>query len=189
MRSHSKLLLADRRLGVFHLFRRVGIHYDAGIAIDSGGDLAFFGNTTSTNFPMVSAFQPAFCGWTQGQNVTNAHGWVAMLSPAGAPLYSTYVCGSVLADSVRAGVFDSVGPDDHGTSDVVADVPDAESHSGAFRWRGLGRFRYQDPSQWRISFLDLSGAGAALTRAGAWQSIPSGIVMSPGTQPRRIFRC
>ena len=86
-----------------------GSDYNNGLTLDSSGDLILFGDTTSPNFPVLNAFQPNFCGWIQGQKVSNPHGWVAKLDPIGAPVYSSYICGSAAADAVRGGVVDTAG--------------------------------------------------------------------------------
>jgi hypothetical protein len=85
------------------------VDFSNGMTIDTAGDLILYGDTSSTNFPVLNALQPSFCGWSAGQTVSNNHGWVAMLNPAGVPLYATYICGSVAGDAVRAGLVDSSG--------------------------------------------------------------------------------
>jgi hypothetical protein len=80
-----------------------GGDYNNGMALDSGGNLYFYGDTTSTNFPALNAIQPTPCGGTAG------HGWVAQLNSAGSPVYSTYICGSASDDSVRGAALDPAG--------------------------------------------------------------------------------
>ena len=57
------------------------------VALDKDGDVLLVGATSSTNFPVVNAFQPAFGGG-------DSDGFVAKLSPDGSSLlYSTYLGG------------------------------------------------------------------------------------------------
>lgn len=61
-----------------------------GIAVDAAGSAYVTGNTCSTNFPTVNAFQPQFGG---GEFTRDA--FVSKLNPAGTALaYSTYLGGS-----------------------------------------------------------------------------------------------
>lgn len=61
-----------------------------GIAVDAAGSAYVMGNTCSTNFPTVSAFQPQYGG---GEFSRDA--FVSKLNPAGTALvYSTYLGGS-----------------------------------------------------------------------------------------------
>lgn len=72
-----------------------------GIAVDSSGNAYVSGNTVSTNFPVLSAFQPASAGSTDG--------FVTKLSNNGtAPLYSTYLGGSGV-DTARSIAVDTAG--------------------------------------------------------------------------------
>jgi hypothetical protein len=57
-----------------------------GIAVDAGGSVAVSGLTYSPDFPVLRAFQPALHGPTDA--------FVTRLSPAGQPLYSTFLGGS-----------------------------------------------------------------------------------------------
>ena len=90
-------------------FGGTGSDFDGGAAVDKFGDLIFFGETLSPNFPVLNALQPNFCGWSPGRSVSTGHGWVAMLSPAGVPIFSTFICGSAAEDSVRGAVADAAG--------------------------------------------------------------------------------
>jgi hypothetical protein len=94
--------------------------YANGLAIDSSGDLILFGDESSMNFPVVHAFQPNYCALASGTEVSTVHGWVAEFSPAGVPIYSTYICGTVTYytvngtsyptfDAVRGGTVDTAG--------------------------------------------------------------------------------
>ena len=56
-----------------------GGDFSNGSTIDSNGNFYIYGDTSSTSFPVLNAFQPTFCGWSQGQTVTLNHGWVGML--------------------------------------------------------------------------------------------------------------
>jgi hypothetical protein len=85
------------------------VDYNNGATIDANGNFYVYGDTSSTNFPVLNAIQPTFCGWQQGEQVQQNHGWVAMLNSLGFPLYSTYVCGSAAGDSVRAAAVDGYG--------------------------------------------------------------------------------
>ncbi|HEY6339878.1 MAG TPA: SBBP repeat-containing protein [Bryobacteraceae bacterium] len=86
-----------------------GGDFSNGSTIDSNGNFYIYGDTSSTSFPVLNAFQPTFCGWSQGQTVTLNHGWVGMLSPTGTEVYATYICGSVEADAVRGAAVDQFG--------------------------------------------------------------------------------
>jgi len=77
-----------------------GVDFSNGLAIDSSGDLFVFGDTGSTNFPVLNAFQSVSGGGTDG--------WLAELSPTGSLLHSTYIGGSG-GDAVRGGKVDSSG--------------------------------------------------------------------------------
>lgn len=94
--------------------------YANGLAIDGSGDLILFGDESSENFPVVNAFQPNYCALASGTVVSTVHGWVAEFTPAGVPIYSTYICGTVTYytvngtsyptyDAVRGGTVDSSG--------------------------------------------------------------------------------
>jgi hypothetical protein len=94
--------------------------YANGLAIDSTGDLILFGDESSMNFPVLNAFQPSYCAPASGPAVSTVHGWVAEFTPAGVPIYSTYICGTVTYytingtsyptyDVVRGGTVDSSG--------------------------------------------------------------------------------
>jgi YD repeat-containing protein len=63
-----------------------------GLAVDSAGNAYVTGDTNSTNFPTVNAFQPTY----QGRNTLyTRNAFVAKVSPSGAALlYSTYLGGS-----------------------------------------------------------------------------------------------
>jgi hypothetical protein len=58
-----------------------------GIAVDADGNAYVVGSTTSSDFPVVNAFQPAYSG--------NIDGFLCKLNPAGSALvFSTYLGGS-----------------------------------------------------------------------------------------------
>ncbi len=70
------------------------ITFSNGLAVDHSGNLISFGDTGSTNFPVLNALQPTFCGWQTGQAPPSyAQGWVTVQNPSGGVLYSTYICG------------------------------------------------------------------------------------------------
>lgn len=72
-----------------------------GIAVDSSGNAFVSGNTVSTNFPVVSAYQASSAGSTDG--------FVTKLNNTGiTALYSTYIGGSGV-DSARSVAVDAVG--------------------------------------------------------------------------------
>jgi Malectin domain/Beta-propeller repeat len=77
-----------------------GVDFANGLAIDSSGDFFAFGDTGSTNFPVLNAFQSALGGATNG--------WLTELSPTGTLVYSTYIGGSG-GDAVRGAKIDSGG--------------------------------------------------------------------------------
>jgi hypothetical protein len=80
-----------------------GNEYDAahGIAIDNSGSAYVTGTTSSTDFPVTDAFQPAFRGGTSYYYPTDA--FVAKLTPDGSALvYSTYLGGG--GDDAGAGI-------------------------------------------------------------------------------------
>ena len=77
-----------------------GYIYSNGLAIDKGGNLYAFGDTNSTNFPVLNAFQSVSGGGTDG--------WLTKLGPAGNLLYSTYIGGSG-GDTVRGAKVDASG--------------------------------------------------------------------------------
>lgn len=56
-----------------------GTDETAGIAVDSSNNAYVYGSTTSTNFPLVAAFQSSASG-----------GFLTKFNSAGAPVYSTY---------------------------------------------------------------------------------------------------
>ncbi|HWY59722.1 MAG TPA: SBBP repeat-containing protein [Terriglobales bacterium] len=70
-----------------------GSDLPAGIVIDSLGSVLVAGNTTSTNFPMVAAYQPTVSP-NQG-GVLGNYGFLSKFTPDGSSLvYSTYLGGS-----------------------------------------------------------------------------------------------
>ena len=71
-----------------------------GLAIDSSGDLFAFGDTGSTDFPVLNAFQSVSGGGDEG--------WLTELNPTGSVVFSTYIGGSG-ADAVRGAKIDSSG--------------------------------------------------------------------------------
>jgi hypothetical protein len=86
-----------------------GGEYVNGSTIDSNGNFYIYGDTNATDLPVMNAFQPTFCGVTQGQTVTNNHGYVAKFSPTGTEVYATYICGSIDPDAVRGAAADQYG--------------------------------------------------------------------------------
>jgi len=70
--------------------------YISAIAVDAAGDAYITGSTTSTNFPVVNAFQAQFGGTGGlGNIVRTGDAFVAKLNPTGNRLiYSTYLGGS-----------------------------------------------------------------------------------------------
>ncbi len=72
----------------------------AAIAVDGAGNAYITGNTSSSNFPVLNAFQPALAG------VEDA--FVAKLDASGALVYSTYL-GGALSDRGNGIVVDSSG--------------------------------------------------------------------------------
>jgi hypothetical protein len=60
--------------------------YARAIAVDSAGNAYIAGHTTSTNFPVVNAYDPTFGG--------NEEAFVTKLNASGQPVYSTYLGGS-----------------------------------------------------------------------------------------------
>ena len=65
-----------------------GFEYGEGVAVDSAGNAYVTGNTYSTDFPVLNAFQPASGGG-------GSDGFVAKLNPTGSALvYSSYLGGS-----------------------------------------------------------------------------------------------
>ena len=87
-----------------------GAGFSNGLTVDSMGDAIVYGDTADTSFPVTTnAYQPNFCGYVPGQPVANSHGWLAELTPAGVPNFSTYICGSAAADAVRGAAVDSAG--------------------------------------------------------------------------------
>ncbi|HJU50100.1 MAG TPA: SBBP repeat-containing protein, partial [Pseudogulbenkiania sp.] len=78
-----------------------GVDFGSSIAVDSAGGAYITGQTSSTDFPTVNAFQPSLRG--------NANAFVVNLHPTGKPiLYSTYLGGSG-RDGGRAIAVDSTG--------------------------------------------------------------------------------
>ncbi len=75
--------------------------FSNGLAIDSSGNLYVFGDTASTNFPLMNPFQPIYGGG-------GADGWITKLGPTGNLLYSTYL-GGTGGDSVRGARVDASG--------------------------------------------------------------------------------
>ncbi|MBI4468212.1 MAG: SBBP repeat-containing protein [Acidobacteria bacterium] len=75
---------------------------DVSIAVDAAGSAYVTGDTDSSNFPTVNAFQPAYGGG-------GVDAFVAKLNPSGAALiYSTYLGGS-LNDAGRSIAADAAG--------------------------------------------------------------------------------
>jgi hypothetical protein len=72
-----------------------------GVAVDSAGNAYVTGDTRSTDFPVLNAFQPHFGGGTQ-------NAFVAKLDPSGNLVYSTYLGGSTFDEGLAIAV-DSSG--------------------------------------------------------------------------------
>jgi hypothetical protein len=65
-------------------------NHDSNVAVDSDGNAYVAGNTSSTDFPVVNAFQPVFGGYAHDV-------FIAKLDPQGsALLYSSYLGGSTI---------------------------------------------------------------------------------------------
>jgi hypothetical protein len=78
------------------------------ITLDATGNAYIYGDTGSTNLPVLNAFQATYCGGTN--TPTYGHGWLSKFSPSGSLVYSTFVCGSQLGyDTVRGAALDSSG--------------------------------------------------------------------------------
>ncbi|HLH43152.1 MAG TPA: SBBP repeat-containing protein, partial [Bryobacteraceae bacterium] len=69
-----------------------GTDYSNGMTLDRFGNSYMYGDTSSTNFPLVNP-----------QGACSGGGWVASLSPSGTVGYSTYICGS---NAVRGAAVD-----------------------------------------------------------------------------------
>jgi hypothetical protein len=87
------------------------------IAVDASGNAYVAGSTSSTVFPTVNAFQPAYGGPGAAQtgNMPRSNGFIAKLKATGtALLYSSYLGGSTVvgarpSDSIRAVAVDASG--------------------------------------------------------------------------------
>jgi hypothetical protein len=102
--------------------------YGKGVAVDAGGNSYLVGLTASTDFPTLSPQQPALSG--SGFDV-----FVSKFSPAGVPLFSTYVGGT---GSDEAG---GIAVDASGGVVVVGgtDGTDFPTTAGAYQTSSRGR--------------------------------------------------
>ncbi|MEN6517880.1 MAG: PKD domain-containing protein [Methanospirillum sp.] len=73
--------------GTILLLDLIGTPYNQGLALDPAGNVYMAGQTKSTNFPVLNAYQPALSG-------TTWDGFVAKFTPAGAKVYATYLGGA-----------------------------------------------------------------------------------------------
>jgi uncharacterized protein (TIGR03437 family) len=81
-----------------------GVDFNNGNTIDANGNLYVYGDTSSTNFPLLNAFQKINGGLKNVQNT----GWVSKLGPTGTLVFSTYLGGS-RGDSIRGAQVDATG--------------------------------------------------------------------------------
>jgi hypothetical protein len=81
------------------------------IAVDSAGNAYITGETGSNNFPVVNAFQPAHANWCAHPPNTRActDAYLAKLSPAGMPIFSTYLGGNGNYERGNAITVDQLG--------------------------------------------------------------------------------
>jgi len=77
-----------------------GYDYANGVATDTSGDLIAYGDTSSTDFPVLNAFQSKPHG--------GGDGWFAKLGPDGTLIYASYIGGSS-GDAVRGAQVDALG--------------------------------------------------------------------------------
>ncbi|PYV14885.1 MAG: hypothetical protein DMG21_16690 [Acidobacteria bacterium] len=99
-----------------------------GVAVDSAGNAYITGLTTSTDFPLMNAFQPTYAGGTCPDDCGDA--FVTKINAAGDGLvYSTYLAGSVQNEGFGI-VVDSAGSAYVTGSTYSADFP---TTAGAFQ--------------------------------------------------------
>lgn len=143
----------------------------SGIAVDGGGNAYVTGNTLSSDFPTIDAFQPNSAG--------NLDAFVTKLNAAGSAfVYSSYLGGSVQSDAgfegEDGGLRIAVQPG--GTSAYVIgntrspDFPVVSAHQPAFGGGVCGWTDYRCSD----AFVTKIGGGCTFTIAPASQTIPSG---------------
>ena len=115
-----------------------GVDYPAGLAVDTSSNVVVGGTTTSTNFPVQSAFQ-------SGPTSANKHVFVSELDSTGHTLkYSTYLSGS--GNDVATGVALDVPGKAYvfGTTTSTSSSGDFPTTPGAFQpapaATGVGQF-------------------------------------------------
>jgi uncharacterized protein (TIGR03437 family) len=111
------------------------------IAVDSAGNAYVGGDTISTNFPVLHAYQstykggggsPAFCCGDPEPFINFGDGFITKLNPAGTGLvYSTYFGGS-LDDTVSSLAIDSSGDVYFGGSTLSTDFPILNAYQSQF---------------------------------------------------------
>ena len=132
------------------------------IAVDSAGNAYVTGETSSSNFPMVAAFQSMF-------NAGTAEAFVTKLTSSGVPVYSTYLSGSTGSQG------SGIAADSDGDAYVTGSALSAD-------------FPLMNPiqSSWQQSAFvsEFNSAGSALVYSTFWGSETAGptITVDPSGQ-------
>jgi uncharacterized protein (TIGR03437 family) len=135
----------------------------AAIAVDSVGNAYVVGATTSTNFPLVNAFQTSFGGMGGRGRVRTGDAFAAKLNPSGNKLlYSTYLGGNQ-DDGALAVAIDNAGDAFVAGVTTSMNFPITSNAYQTFYRGGLGEplldtgFPMWDPGDVFIAELDPTG--------------------------------
>jgi uncharacterized protein (TIGR03437 family) len=90
--DHERTLVIDPALGYSTYLGQTRNEVGRGIAVDSNGNVYIAGDTSSTNLPVRSAYQPTYGGTASVSPFGDA--FIAKFSPSGSLLYLTYLGGS-----------------------------------------------------------------------------------------------